>query len=725
MTENKKPVSVPEISGCLADHMSSLAAMTEKVGDTASTYILKHLEPRLRQGLVRIAVIGVTGSGKSTAINALVEQLVLPENPSVSTPIPVWLGYGDEKKPSAEIYCSEDGKVERKVCDIPIFRRKYCYNINDILDRDRTRYNNVEFGAIQLDAPVLRDNVTIIDTLGISATSIDSRKTIRVLEEGVDAVVFVTKEKLTIVQMRFLYQHVLCCRSRTNPDETEIRSGGILPKNIFFVYNNFYGVPNKVEFSERLRVFYQESGLDLQQKDIEEYIEKNVFYINAYRARLGKMGPYPYVGSAPEGTTEETLEALAELESGEQEECDLCDASQLVQESGITVLSDAIGDLCRRLCYGENAVATNRIRELITIVDGIIQSANTQMALKHLDTVKLQQKRQDFAVLEMDDKKEQEQIAKAMAAFAKDYHDGFEKLIKAILPELKTACGGFAERKIMPREFKKQYKAFEKMSKKERQEYLSAMLPGEIKSNYEYCTEYIIKALDERQSNTFQTPFAVMEAVRAYIQLQEILFESRIRSLRDAGGEELGMFFPESMVVKELFAKLELDLDEKVKEIIADACISNGKIFEEERMAKYMKHCSLNIFNKIVGLFDPEKEAAELWKKIKNKVFVPMAEYIVEEMPKQTFEQISEKTAAAFHATCSEICRSHMKLFVSLEITLNRLDAQITDEKKKTDAAEVDMDKLKAVCEEIRADILQMQHALQHSEYIQKEAVQI
>jgi len=84
------------------------------------------------------------------------------------------------------------------------------------------------------------------------------------------------------------------------------------------------------------------------------------------------------------------------------------------------------------------------------------------------------------------------------------------------------------------------------------------------------------------------------------------------------------------------------------------------------------------------------------------------------EMPKHTIESIHEKTAAAFLATQEEICRSHVELFVSLKITLSRLEKQIAHASADIADTEVDMDKLKAVCLDIKKDILQMQHALQN-----------
>src|SRR5699024_3607227 len=101
----------------------------------------------------------------------------LPENPSVSSPIPVWIGYQDQEASQAEIYLAKEGGLERTTCDLKTFKREYCYNIEDIANRDRSRYNAVEFGAIKTMSPLLEGGLTIIDTLGIAATTVDSRKT--------------------------------------------------------------------------------------------------------------------------------------------------------------------------------------------------------------------------------------------------------------------------------------------------------------------------------------------------------------------------------------------------------------------------------------------------------------------------------------------------------------------------------------------------------------------
>lgn len=124
MRNQKNNINVSQIGHRLANHVASLAEMTAFMGDSNSTYMLRHLEPSLQQGLVRIAFVGVTSTGKSTAINALVGQLVLPENPSVSSPIPVWIGYQDQEASQAEIYLAGADGLERSNCDLNTFKMR-------------------------------------------------------------------------------------------------------------------------------------------------------------------------------------------------------------------------------------------------------------------------------------------------------------------------------------------------------------------------------------------------------------------------------------------------------------------------------------------------------------------------------------------------------------------------------------------------------------------------
>lgn len=707
-------LSDSDISARLAEHISRLSQMTASVQDTASTFVLNHLEPRLRQGLVRIAVIGTTGAGKSTTINALTECLVLPENPSTSSPIPVWIGYHDAE-PSVEIYRSDNGSVIQEVHSVPDFQRKYCYHMQDIIDKDRTRYNTVEFGAVSLRSPIVQGNVTLIDTLGIAATTVDSRKTIRVLEEGVDAVIFVTnKSQLTLSEQRFLRSHVLGCASRAEPNAQPVStSQPILPENLLFVHNCFYGVPSKTAFAEGIRSFYRDCSLELTEEQIDDFATRNVFFIQARNARMGRLGVYPYVDRAPEGCSAEERDAAKELELEEQELLKEAEPAKLVTQSGVPELAEGIRQLSRRLGYGENAVSVKRIRELVGVVDGVIQSADTRIAGKNMTIIQLNNRKEQFQQIKLDDVADQNTLIDSMNALSEEYVTSFAHLLRDVVGDLITDCAGQALRTPMPTSFRTQYQAYLRMNRSQREQYLEAMLPDVVHRIYQYCINQMLNALDERRTDDYATPFAVMEKVKHFMQQQEIVFQGRIDSLKNANAEELGMFFPQPLVVKNLFDKLGQDLQEKVKEIIADACTTGGKAFEET-MGKYIKGCSLNLLQGFAGQIFQDKAARWLWSNITKSLFKPLAEDIVRGIPMHAERTIYAQTTDAFRNTRDEICHSHIQLFVSLEITIAQLEAQLKNANAAACRTQEDMQILKQTCEDIRKDILAMQYQLQH-----------
>lgn len=711
MMNQESNVNVSQIGQRLAGHVASLAEMTELMGDSNSTYTLRHLEPRLRQGLVRIAFVGVTSTGKSTAINALVGQLALPENPSVSSPIPVWIGYQDQEASQAEIYLAREGGLERTTCDLNTFKRRYCYNIEDIANRDRSRYNAVEFGAVKTRSALLEGGLTVIDTLGIAATTVDSRKTIRVLKEGVDAVVFVSKSaNLNLDEKRFLYQYILGCRgTQTHAAGGEIEPfRAVAPENLFFVYNDWYNVPAKTSFQESVRVLYRGSGLDLDEEEICRLAEDNVFFINAFQGRLGALGAYPYVECAPDGSTEEALESLRELEDYEKEELTFSGGPSLLSQSGIPELAEAITRKAWQLGHGKNSVGVRRISELVPIIDGVIHAADQRIADINLTMEDLQGQREAFARLREDDDQEQARITSAFMVLNQRYKQSFTRLLQDITPELRGDCAGRALRTPMPPEFSAQYRDYLRMDDKQKDQYLRAMLPQQIRSTYEYCTGQLLKALDERRTDDYQTPFAVMDETRTFIANQAELLNARVASLQKMGAAELGTVLPETIIVEELFKKLQLDLEEKVKEIIANSCMMSGKRFEET-MQRHVKRCRLNFLLKLLP-----GAADRLWDRIRREVFAPLAESVVADMSDYTNGNIFMETTAAFDKTKTEICTSHIKLFVSLETTLARLEERLSAKGGEKSEETAKAAELRRKCEEIKEDILRMQSALQN-----------
>ena len=184
-------------------------------------------------------------------------------------------------------------------------------------------------------------------------------------------------------EKRFLYQYILGCRgaqSHTTGGEIEPFQA-VSPENLFFVYNDWYGVPAKTAFQESVRNLFRSSGLGLDEDAICRLANDNVFFVNAFQGRLGALGAYPYVECAPEGSTAEALDSLQELEDYEKEELEDYDgAAQLLSQSGIPELAEAITRKAWQLCHGKNAVGVRRISELVPVIDGVIRAADQRIA---------------------------------------------------------------------------------------------------------------------------------------------------------------------------------------------------------------------------------------------------------------------------------------------------------------------------------------------------------
>lgn len=704
-------IDISTIGGKLADHIASLSAITDRVGDKSSTYTLGKMEPRMRQGLVRVAVIGVTSTGKSTAINALVNTLALPENPSVSTPIPVWIGYQKGQGSTATIYKKEEDRLSKETCDLPTFMRKYCYNIKDIVKKDRSRYDNVAFGAVNTESSLLENGIVLIDTLGISATTVDSRKTIRVLKEGVDAVIFLTKNSnLNMEEKRFLYQYVLGCRDITakeQPEEAPVSA--VLPENLFIVHNDWMGNVSKVAFNESVRVLYENSDMELDDDDIDDLVDNNVFYINAYKARLGSLGVYPYEACAPEGSTEAALSSMKKREASEQSKLAASDAKQLFEESGIKALADAVRAKGMQLCKGKNSVAVRRINELLPIVDGVIQAADDRLGNINISIANLAQKKAEFAKIESVNKTERDKIANAIKALNKEYKSSFEKLVGLITPDLKTACKAKALGVTVPDNFQDVFQSYKKMDAKAREDYLKELLPDVIADIDDYCTGELIKALDSSQAAGFDTPFAVMLKVEKLISNQEVLLNGYIDALRELGAEELGAALPARIVVSKLYEELKLDIEEKIKEIIANACNLSGERFKSS-MQNCVKKCKVGFFRSFLP-----GAADKLWENITKELFAPLAIDVVDGMSDYTVNNIFEKTMDAFDDIKMSICESHIRLFISVEKAISELEQQGVDYGNRQNQAKTAAAEIKAECDRIKNDILAIQYELMHS----------
>lgn len=241
---------------------------------------------------LKIAIIGETGCGKSTLINALLGKIILPESPMTSTPILTYIEYLSQGEDYAEIIDVKKNVIET-LC-IKEFIKKYCFNVEEQREVDRKRFSNISHATLHIRADFLRNGAQIIDTLGFSASSHDTETTESVLSNNINLFFYVVAKNMLgdfeIERIQNLLGY------RTNK---QIENGikGIPRKTslskLYFICNEKDGIISKGLQNSICRIFYsKDCSLSTTQKN--NFAKDHIMECNFLVGRTLSCGIYPY-----------------------------------------------------------------------------------------------------------------------------------------------------------------------------------------------------------------------------------------------------------------------------------------------------------------------------------------------------------------------------------------------------------------------------------------------
>jgi len=148
---------------------------------------------RLRQGPVRALVMGVSSAGKSTLINALTGQIVVPEAKRVMSPIPVWI-CSHNALDMLMVEILKKGKdiiQDPQYCGLAKFLVDYNYTPKDAgRGTGQKKFKNVIAARVNLKSDAISDaGITLIDTPGIGASPKDDALVAEVLKSGCELLI--------------------------------------------------------------------------------------------------------------------------------------------------------------------------------------------------------------------------------------------------------------------------------------------------------------------------------------------------------------------------------------------------------------------------------------------------------------------------------------------------------------------------------------------------------
>lgn len=670
----------------------TLTGATLEIGDTFNAAGLRLLIPRLEQGLVRVAVIGVTSSGKSALINALLKDLIVPENPNVSSPIPVWIGYGPGE-PRVTIYKTgaDSGRTDREECDIPEFQTRYCYNAEHFKKRDEDHFSAVRYGSVSVESECLHEGMVLVDTLGIAASDIDTAKTHSVLEEGVDLVLFVSRNvSFSRMEVEFLQDYIL----GVNPDKHQV-SHPVAPRNILFAVNPFglNPVPVKAAVKESVQEVFSLSGLG--QAELDALFKDNVFYVHALKGRYGECGVYPYVERAPAGSTEKDKKALRRKQDEEQELLDDYSRDRLLADSGIVSLRRGLAAHVRRQSYGVDAAVVRRIRELSN------QAANVQLAasnrLNDMWSVvtSLEKTKETCTALETLIGTEKGRISKAMESHRTKYIAALAKVYRESYDQMKNECVGMATNADMPTDFDRGWGTFRRMDEQQRQEYISGFLPPLTKKIREYCIELVLKRMELNKAGD------ELEASRRVVQSAGITLGTLIEKLEESGARTIGVVLPTQESIDALYGQLKSSLMEGVSDAIKHS-IADAVVRFHQKMDSYVKMIRwAPLFNWL-----PHGRKA-FWGKVCSEVLKPLAELLVEEVlsiadsTENASSKLAQEVSKCYSDVESELRDNCTNLIFNVKTRVNELDEMLRDQRKMTDEELLKYQRLQGSCQEL------------------------
>jgi len=171
-------------------------ALAKAQNNTEVRKSLRRVWYRLKQGPIRVLVMGVSSAGKSTVINAMVGHVVVPEGKRTTSPIPVWVrNMNPMKEPWVAEILERDTYPDQapQGCSIPYFLAEYCYTSEQAgRGTGQAKYQKVEAAIVDvLSDDLAKAGISLIDTPGIAASDADTARVEQILKDSCEMLIIV------------------------------------------------------------------------------------------------------------------------------------------------------------------------------------------------------------------------------------------------------------------------------------------------------------------------------------------------------------------------------------------------------------------------------------------------------------------------------------------------------------------------------------------------------
>jgi replication fork clamp-binding protein CrfC len=204
-----------EVANCL-QQMAKKLEQAETAAKTGSGEMgfdrdlvdLKKASSSLQQGVFRLMVLGDMKRGKSTFLNALIGENILPSDVNPCTALLTVLRYGTEKKVTVHF----KGDKQPENLDFESFKAKYTIDPTEakaLEESNKLAFPDVDYAVVEYPLDLLSKGIEIIDSPGLNDTEARNELSLGYLN-NCHAVLFVlsASQPCTLGERRYLENYV-------------------------------------------------------------------------------------------------------------------------------------------------------------------------------------------------------------------------------------------------------------------------------------------------------------------------------------------------------------------------------------------------------------------------------------------------------------------------------------------------------------------------------------
>ncbi len=344
-----------EFSGYLSAIAETLTH-AEAVGETASGKLglestvddLQLVSRNLGEGVFRLLVLGDMKRGKSTFLNALIGENILPTDVNPCTAVLTVLSYGQEKQ--VTVHFKDDREPE--LLDFESFKQRYTIppeEAKKLQEEGTIAFPNVAYAEVQYPLTLLEKGVQIIDSPGLNDTEQRNQLTLGYIN-NCHAILFVLSatQPFTLGEQRYL--------------ENYIKDRGL---SVFFLVNHWDEIQNRLidpedesalhEAEHRVRQVFRTNLTPYCEVEGDDRYNDRVFEISSLNALRQRIKDAPLDGTG----FSEFIKALNHFLTKERAVSELRQAKLVARQAYRTVheacdrriplLSESVHDLRQKI----------------------------------------------------------------------------------------------------------------------------------------------------------------------------------------------------------------------------------------------------------------------------------------------------------------------------------------------------------------------------------------